>query len=234
MNDSRSKLINQRFLTENSVSTKGNKKDGRSTGVAHQTLHSGTRTRGRLAHGDQGEAAWTCMSSVVSCHEITRPRIRSNPIKARTTHVISLLKVRSSVSCNPPNLLGTAFRQADNRLSVLYKILKHRMHTQGRHFNFSLGAKFFIYFSLPLEYWKIGKRQHFICSNLTLFIVPFFFLSFFLFFSVFLFFFLFFFFSFPLGRGATAPAPIKWRPCAYCLVTVSFTYISTSKFTNWV
>ena len=27
---------------------------------------------------------------------------------------------------------------------------------------------------MPPNYWKIGKKQHFICSNLTLFIVPFF------------------------------------------------------------
>ena len=68
---------------------------------------------------------------------------------------------------------------------------------QERHFNFFLGCKIFFYFSMPLDYWKIGKKQHFICSNLTLFIVLFF-LSFFSLF--FLFFFLFFFFSFSLGR----------------------------------
>ena len=65
------------------------------------------------------------------------------------------------------------------------------------------GGKFFLFFNATglLKNWK---KQHFICSNLTLFIVPFF-LSFF--FSLFfLFFFLFFFFSFS-WRGVTAPQP---------------------------
>ena len=64
---------------------------------------------------------------------------------------------------------------------------------------------------MPPDYWKIGKKQHFICSNLTLFIVLFF-LSFF--FSFFLSFFLsFFFFSrFPWGWGATAPQPPQMTP----------------------
>ena len=68
---------------------------------------------------------------------------------------------------------------------------------QGRHFNFFLGPNFFL---IPPDYWKIGKKQHFICSNLT-FIVPFFLisLSLFLFFS---FFFLSFFSSFSLGPPA--------------------------------
>ena len=53
------------------------------------------------------------------------------------------------------------------------------------------------------SYWKIAKKQHFICSsNLTLFVIPFFLFSFFLFF-----FFLLFFF---LGGGGP-PAPLKWR-----------------------
>ena len=57
---------------------------------------------------------------------------------------------------------------------------------------------------------KNWKKQHFICSNLTLFIVPF--SLFFFFFSLFSFFLSFFsFFSFSLG-GDT-PSPPKWRPC---------------------
>ena len=69
------------------------------------------------------------------------------------------------------------------------------------------GQKFLLFFNATglLKNWK---KQHFICSNLTLFIVPFFLFSlffsfFFLFFSFFLSFFLFFFF---LGE-ATAPQP---------------------------
>ena len=78
---------------------------------------------------------------------------------------------------------------------------------QGRHFNFFLGGQnFFIFFNATglLKNWK----QHFICSNFTLFIVPFF-LSFFLFF--FYFFFFFFLFSFSLG-GRRPPSPPQITP----------------------
>ena len=83
----------------------------------------------------------------------------------------------------------------------------------GGHFNFFLGGqKFFVFFNATglLKNWR---KQHFICSNFTLFWVPFF-LSFFLLFFSFSFF-LFFFFFFFLGGGgggATAPSPLKWRP----------------------
>ena len=60
---------------------------------------------------------------------------------------------------------------------------------------------------MPPDYWKIGKKQHFICSNLTLFIVPFL-LSFFSFFSLYSFFFLFFFF---LGRRRPS-SPLQMTP----------------------
>ena len=69
------------------------------------------------------------------------------------------------------------------------------------------GQKFFSNATGLLKNWK---KQHFICSNLTLFIVPFFLFSLFsLSFLFFLFFsFFFFFFSFSLGGGgATTPAP---------------------------
>ena len=72
---------------------------------------------------------------------------------------------------------------------------------QERHFNFFLGGKFFYTFQC---HWKIGKKQHFICSYLTLFIVPFF-LSF-------LPFSFFFFFSFFFSLGATAPQPPQMTP----------------------
>ena len=74
---------------------------------------------------------------------------------------------------------------------------------QGRHFNFYLGGKNFFIFECHRTIEKLEKKQHFICSNLTLFIVPFF--LFFSFFSLFSFFLLFFFF---LGGGATAPQPL--------------------------
>ena len=69
---------------------------------------------------------------------------------------------------------------------------------------FSWGGQIFFYFSMPQEKkLKNWKKQHFICSNLTLFIVPFFLFSLFLSF--------FFFFLFPWGWRP--PAPLKWHPC---------------------
>ena len=69
---------------------------------------------------------------------------------------------------------------------------------------FSWGAKIFFIFQCHRTIEKLEK-QHFICSNLTLFIVPFFlFFSFISLFSFFLSF--FFFFSFSLGATAP-PAP---------------------------
>ena len=67
---------------------------------------------------------------------------------------------------------------------------------------------------MPPDYWQIGKKQHFICSNLTLFIVPFFLSFFFLFFlSFFIFSFFLSFFLFPGGgEGATAPSPPQMMP----------------------
>ena len=67
---------------------------------------------------------------------------------------------------------------------------------QGRHLNFFLGGQNFFFNATGLL--KNWKKQHFICSNLTLFIVPF------CLFSLFSF---FFFLLFP--RGATAPQPPK-------------------------
>ena len=88
----------------------------------------------------------------------------------------------------------------------------HMYDMQGRHFNFFLGGKFFLDSSMPPDYWKIGKNQNFICSNLTLFIVPIF-LSFFLFFLIFS-----FFFSFSLGATASL-APSNDAPDDMCKTT---------------
>ena len=88
---------------------------------------------------------------------------------------------------------------------------------QGGHFNFFLGGRqFFFIFQCHRTIEKLEK-QHFICSNLTLFIVPFF-LSFFLLFFFFSFFFFLFSFFFFLGGGGVGgggrwpPAPFKWHP----------------------
>ena len=79
-------------------------------------------------------------------------------------------------------------------------------------------AKFFLNFSMPPDYWKIGKKQHFICSDLTLFIAPFFlslffssFFPLFFFFSSFSFFFSFFFFPWG-GGGDGPPSPPQMTP----------------------
>ena len=81
--------------------------------------------------------------------------------------------------------------------------------TKGVISTFSWGVgKFFFHFPMPPDYWKFEKN--FICSNLTLFIVPFFlsfFLSFFSFFPLFSLFSSFFsFFLFPWGSDGP-PAP---------------------------
>ena len=94
------------------------------------------------------------------------------------------------------------------------------LYTQGRHFNFFFGAKF--------DYWKIGKKQHFICSNLTLFIVPFFLFSLFSLFSLFLF---FFFCLFSFSWGATVPQPPQMTPLYILLLT--FASWSIDLFCIW-
>ena len=85
---------------------------------------------------------------------------------------------------------------------------------QGRHFNFFLGGQIFFIFQCHRTIEKLEK-QHFICSNLTLFIVPFFFfLSFSLFSFTFFFFLSFFLFFFFLGGDAPPPqmTPLQTGP----------------------
>ena len=76
------------------------------------------------------------------------------------------------------------------------------------------GGQIFLKFFNATRQLKIWKKQHFICSNLTLFVVPFFlfslFFSFFLFFLFFLSFFLFFFFL--GGGGRRPPSPPQMTP----------------------
>ena len=98
----------------------------------------------------------------------------------------------------------------EHMISIYHHPLK-----KSPHYYIALQSFCVDYFSMPPDHWKIGKKQHFICSNLTLFIVPLFlFFSVFSFFLFFLFFFLFFlFFSFSLGGGDGPPAPLKWHIC---------------------
>ena len=88
---------------------------------------------------------------------------------------------------------------------------------QERHFNFFLGGQNFVKFFNATGLLKNWKKQHFICSNLTLFIVPFF--LFFLFFSLFSFF--SFFFSFSLGGGGDGPpSPPQMTPLSGSMLTI--------------
>ena len=52
--------------------------------------------------------------------------------------------------------------------ATMFARLSVRM-SRGVISTFSWGGQIFFYFSMPPDYWKIGKKQHFICSNLTLF-----------------------------------------------------------------
>ena len=90
--------------------------------------------------------------------------------------------------------------------------------SQGRHFNFFLGANIFFIFQCHRIIEKLEKTAlyNYVVINLTLFIVPFF-LSVFLFFSFFLFFlffFLFFFFLFPWGGGDGPQPPSNDAPAS--------------------
>ena len=99
-------------------------------------------------------------------------------------------------------------------------ISNHERVSSGVISPFSWGGGQIFFFFDATRLLKNWKKQHFICSNLTLFLVPFFLSFFFLFFFPFFFFFfllffLFFFFFF-LGGGATAPQPpsnAKNGPC---------------------
>ena len=77
---------------------------------------------------------------------------------------------------------------------------------------FPWGGKIFFIFQCHRSIEKLEK-QHFVCSNLTLFIVPFFLSFFFSLFSLFFLFFLSFFLFFFFLGGRRPPAPLKWRPC---------------------
>ena len=85
------------------------------------------------------------------------------------------------------------------------------------------GPKIFLFFNATglLKNWK---KQHFICSNLTLFIVPFFFYFFSSsFFSLFSFFLSSFFFLFPWGAtAASLPQMTPLQLCPWLQVVLTF------------
>ena len=78
----------------------------------------------------------------------------------------------------------------------------------GASFQLFLGGPTFFFICQCHRTIEKLKKQHFICSNLTLFIVPFFSL-FFSFLPLFSFFLFFLFFSFYLGGGGDGPQPPK-------------------------
>ena len=98
-------------------------------------------------------------------------------------------------------------------LTILVPWFQHWFLPGGVISTFSWGGKFFFNFQCHRNIEKLEK-QHFICSNLTLFIVPFFLFSLFSLFFSFLFFFLFFHF---LG-GDGPPAPSNDAPGSCILV----------------
>ena len=147
-----------------------------------------------------------------SCTHPGRP-IRSTP----TRRSPSILTPSDRTRCSwPDSRLATTHESCSSDLSICSATnsslrpsrtpteVKGRQFDQGRHFNFFVGGQILFLFFHATGLLKNWKKHHFICSNLTLFIVPFF-LSFFLFFSF------FFLFSFSLG-GDGPPAPLKWRP----------------------
>ena len=113
---------------------------------------------------------------------------------------------------NIPQNCGTTWHQP-------FKVLNFGLYTQGRHFNFFLGGQFFLLFFNAIGLLKNWKKQHFICSDLTLFIVPFF-LSFFSFFSLFSFFLFFFLPSFPSPTAPSNDAPVYTVSCSLILFAI--------------
>ena len=106
-------------------------------------------------------------------------------------------------------LISTNCMRSESILAwlIIKKCINNARIIQGRHFNVFLGGTNFFFILLCytglLKNWR---KQHFICSNLTSFIVPFFLSPFFSRFSFFLSFFLIYFF---LG-GNGPPAPPPW------------------------
>ena len=153
-----------------------------------------------------------------------KPRLRAEEL----TGMISLRRDKFASSENLRRCFVTMRRNSvfDGLIRSLFKFIQERMSLKvvvsvardkakfvsGASFQLFLGGPTFLFsFQCHRTIEKLEK-YHFICSNLALFIVPFF-LSFFfllfLFFSSFSFF--FFFFLFPWG-GDGPPASLKWRP----------------------
>ena len=88
----------------------------------------------------------------------------------------------------------------------IIKIIDTRTVSRGVISTFSWGVKFFFIFQCHRTIEKLEKKQHFICSNLTLFMFPSFFFLFFLFSFFFFLSFLLFYFSLG-GDGPPAPPP---------------------------
>ena len=147
--------------------------------------------------------------------------------------IISRLDYCNSVLVNLPDSTLHPYTTILHSAARLVKGLKPRDHITpalrqlhwfptGASFQLFLGggAKFLFLFFNATGLLKNWTKQHFVCSNLTLFVVPFFFLSFFFFFSLFSFFsffflsffFLFSFFLFPWGGGDGLQPPSNDAP----------------------
>ena len=137
--------------------------------------------------------------SLVSCvwtkFRLTRKWSR-NP--SHITHHVTQSLILIYIFINELN--SYLFTQSTNNIRVSTFVI-HCFTSSGASFQLFLGGQIFFKFLNATGLMKNWKKQHFICGNLTLFIVPSF-LSFFFFFF-FSFFLSFFFFLFPWG--ATAP-----------------------------
>ena len=102
--------------------------------------------------------------------------------------------------------------------SIFFAAIRHR----GVISTFSWGPQIFFFFFNATGLLKNWKKHHFICSNLTLFIVPFFFFSL----SFFLSFFLFLW-------GRRPPSPLKWRPWSGGFDGNLMPYVSSGRET-WI
>ena len=124
------------------------------------------------------------------------------PLNDASAYCFHQLGVWGSVNPQTPPIESSL--RSTLLLTEYIKIWTWQCYSQGRHFNFFLGGQNFFKFFNATGLVKNWKKQHFICSNLTLFIVPFFLFSLFFLFS-FSFFFFSFFYSFSLGgEGALA------------------------------
>ena len=175
------------------------------------------KSQGRPARGFHVPAPWSHLSRWSSSALKTawrdtprrRPRRHSLPNPARTNACTTVCQPRNRGWRWRDSTMEQSVRRSQSTSPIwtwrwwhtsMDDLLARR---RGVISNFSWGAKILFLFFNATGLLKNWKKQHFICSKLKSFIVPFFL---FLFFSLFSFFFSFFF-SFSLGGATAPPAP---------------------------